>query len=885
MTQAFDLEISKEQNIKEILKIQEILKVTVETTRKIIKCDRVIICSVSKPSRCLVLAESVDSKYASIVGKTIKEPFLGREYSNLYYHNLVLTIDDIYQADKSQSDLEDLEKLEVKSLAIAPISINNKVSCFLAAYQCDRSQSWHSETVNFLREGAKTTGRVIAKIFQANKSQDLNSKQKPAEEQESLNYSITEAKNNEKSQEKAPVREQKNIIEQEQSESLAEVESKITEKRKMSQDFNSRQKPAEEEIIPNSSITEAKNNGNSQENYQVREQKAIVKEERSETLAEIKSKITEEENLWTKYFPEAIQQIRQSLKSEDILKTSVKEVRRVLNCDRVVVYSLNQDNYGTIVAEAVVGGWTKAEGKVIQDPCFEARYFDQYRNGRVRAWNNIYEAGMSKCHVEQLEQLEVKANLVTPIIKDEELFGLLVAHQCSNSRQWEQTEILWVTQIATQIGFALDNARLLADAQRLREQVEDENRWTEYFTDSVQQIRQSLKTEDILKTSVREARRILNCDRVVVYSITPENYGLIAAESVTSDWIRAEGRVIKDPCFESKYLDQYSKGRVRAWSNIYEAGMSSCYVEQLEKLQVKANLVTPITNEGKLFGLLVAHQCSGFRDWQKPEIRWLTQIANQVGLALNNAQMLEQLQQSTQDTLEMVERAVNNVSNIQRTFLSLAVGFDNLNNSCQNFSETINTVKNVSKQIAQQSMGIARVVNRSQIEENTQNSIMDLSETIFSLMQELFEATAKIDPLFANIKTEVEENKAALDSETQKLVSGVREFQTVRQKLDRVVALNHKMSNLIETISEALENKIQSSTFARDSVQELADITERISQQSMDITQSFNQLVVLGLGLEPSYPLEKSSSKRLPSKHIRIGIQQSLTDSNFTDSD
>lgn len=93
------------------------------------------------------------------------------------------------------------------------------------------------------------------------------------------------------------------------------------------------------------------------------------------------------------------------------------------------------------------------------------------------------------------------------------------------------------------------------------------------------------------------------------------------------------------------------------------------------------------------------------------------------------------------------------------------------------------------------------------------------------------------------------------------------------------------MSNLIETISEALENKIQSSTFARDSVQELADITERISQQSMDITQSFNQLVVLGLGLEPSYPLEKSSSKRLPSKHIRIGIQQSLTDSNFTDSD
>ncbi len=87
--------------------------------------------------------------------------------------------------------------------------------------------------------------------------------------------------------------------------------------------------------------------------------------------------------------------------------------------------------------------------------------------------------------------------------------------------------------------------------EHLQQQVKDESKWTEYFTDAIQYIRQSLKTEDILNTSVGEVRRILECDRVVVYSMNSDNHGMIVAESVAPGWTRAKGRVIKDPCFES----------------------------------------------------------------------------------------------------------------------------------------------------------------------------------------------------------------------------------------------------------------------------------------------------------------------------------------------
>jgi methyl-accepting chemotaxis protein PixJ len=1223
MTQALDLKLSNDRNLKKLL------KATVETTRKILKCDRVIVYSADELPKALVVAESVEPKYSSILGKTIKDPFLEGKHLEMYRYGLAVAIDDIYTADIGESDLEDIEKLGIKGLAIAPISVENKLFALLVAHQCSKLQSWHPEAVNFLTRRANTAGFALSNIGNVEKSKDSDFTKQTENSQNNQNSPTMARKENSKGKESLQPPEQKTIIQGYRSHLFADVSqtmsdaldrediltTTVEEVRQLlecdrvvvysvnqdnyglvvaesvaspwtkalgrtiddpcfaarylekysqgrvrawdnvycgdatpcyleqlealevkanlvapiiseghlfglliahqcshtrnwqKQEINwitetatkvglmleytkklaetNRKEPKQladsQTNSPKQGELEAANQGQqtalsvdeskwnqhftdaiqyirqslkkedilkasvkevrrvlncdrvvvysmNQDNYGMivaesvasgwtRAQGRVIKDpcfeakyldmyrngrvrawsniydsgmtrcyieqlEELEVKANLVTPIVNEGKLFgllvahqcsdarqwqqpeirwvtqiatqvgfaldnaqlladakqlqyqlenetklTKYFTDAVRYIRESLHQEDILEVSVEEVRRVLNCDRVVVYSMNQDNYGTIVAESVAPGWTRAQGRVIKDPCFEAKYLDMYRNGRVRAWSNIYESGMTRCYIEQLEELEVKANLVTPIINEGKLFGLLVAHQCSDARQWQQPEIRWVTQIATQVGFALDNAQLLKDAKRLRQQVEDESKWTEYFTDAIQNIRQSLREGDILKTSVREVRRVLNCDRVVVYSMNQDNYGTIVAESVAPGWTRAQGRVIKDPCFEAKYLDMYRNGRVRAWSNIYESGMTRCYIEQLEELEVKANLVTPIINEGKLFGLLVAHQCSDTRQWQQPEIRWVAQIATQVGFALDNAKLLEQLEQSTktsarvsyeqyeqtetlkhqvveilaengdayqtlsqeamrqsettikvlhqiqevadsfsgialnvqqlkfqeqqndlavQSTQESLDRAVNSISNIQRTVQNVAVGFDNISHSCQKLSETVNTIKDLSKQIVQQSMSLTRAVNRNQIqEEDNQNSIIDLSDTIFSLMQELFEATAKIEPLFANIKAEVLEKTIALDSGTQQLISEVGEFQTVRQKLDQVVTLNNKMSNLIENISKSVEHQIQSSTFAKDSVQEVAAIAERISKQSMAITQSFNQLVVL----------------------------------------
>ncbi|UKO96781.1 PAS domain S-box protein [Nostoc sp. UHCC 0870] len=150
--------------------------------------------------------------------------------------------------------------------------------------------------------------------------------------------------------------------------------------------------------------------------------------------------------------------IRQSLKLKEILAVTAKEVRLFLQTDRVVIYQFDSDMSGTVVAESVLSDWTVSLGKQIQDTCFQQGAGVEYLLGKTRAINNIYQADLTDCHVQMLEQFEVKANLVVPILVSNRLWGLLIAHQCTAPRQWQVMELELLEQLAVQIAIAIQQA-------------------------------------------------------------------------------------------------------------------------------------------------------------------------------------------------------------------------------------------------------------------------------------------------------------------------------------------------------------------------------------------------------------------------------------------
>jgi twitching motility protein PilJ len=173
-----------------------------------------------------------------------------------------------------------------------------------------------------------------------------------------------------------------------------------------------------------------------------------------------------------------IGRIRQYSDRDKMFATVTQEVRETLAANRVVVYLFDDSGSGTIVAESVEAGYPVALNAQITDPCFTERYIDKYRKGRVQATEDIYNAGLTDCHLRQLEPFQVKANLIVPILVGEELLGLLVTHQCSGTRIWQEYDINFCRLAAIQLGFALEQADLFDQREAARMETErlSENR-------------------------------------------------------------------------------------------------------------------------------------------------------------------------------------------------------------------------------------------------------------------------------------------------------------------------------------------------------------------------------------------------------------------------
>lgn len=168
---------------------------------------------------------------------------------------------------------------------------------------------------------------------------------------------------------------------------------------------------------------------------------------------------------------EIAQQIRSSLDLETIFHTTVTQTRQFLETDRVILYQFSSHWDGTVVMESVGDEWISLVGKEIPDPCFRTKSAPLYRRGRVSAIADIQKGSLSKCYRTMLEEFEVQANLVVPIVNGETLWGLLIAHHCRSPREWQPTEIELLQQLATQSAIAIHQAELYQQLEQANQEL------------------------------------------------------------------------------------------------------------------------------------------------------------------------------------------------------------------------------------------------------------------------------------------------------------------------------------------------------------------------------------------------------------------------------
>ncbi|HEY9798589.1 MAG TPA: diguanylate cyclase [Leptolyngbyaceae cyanobacterium] len=254
------------------------------------------------------------------------------------------------------------------------------------------------------------------------------------------------------------------------------------------------------------------------------------------------------------------ERIRQSVALEDILNTTVTEVQQFLGCDRVIIYHCDSSKCEAVFVESVDSNWPKLWNKDVYTT-LATPYFLSSDCGGIQAVavEDIYEAQLETTQVQLLADFQVRAVLIVSIVQGEQinqnqtysspnqLWGLLMAHQCSAPRQWQAWEIDFLKQLATSVAIAISQAELyqqLEEANKELQRLASLDGLTQLF--NRRRFDQSLETEWQRLARERSPLSLILCD-IDYFKAYNDTYGHPAGDQCLQRVAKIIKKTVKRP--------------------------------------------------------------------------------------------------------------------------------------------------------------------------------------------------------------------------------------------------------------------------------------------------------------------------------------------------
>ena len=336
----------------------------------------------------------------------------------------------------------------------------------------------------------------------------------------------------------------------------------------------------------------------------------------------------------------------------------------------------------------------------------------------------------------------------------------------------------------------------------------------------ISQSRNSRELQLPFSLFLAEVRNFIKSDRVIFYQLDSQSWGTVVAESVAADFPRTLGVQFDDPCFAKEYIEKYQRGRIQAVSNIYEANLTSCHLQQLEPYEVKASLVLPVVLEysltdqpEKLAGLLIAHQCSGTRIWTQSDIDYLQQTAYQLAIVLRGyiTAREESLQKaSVQKDLNYIS---SQLANVTRGDLTLEANYqtDSSSKLVQSFNNNLHNLRQIVRDIKSPSQQLDRQLALNNKNLATMNDGLHKQSNqlalFFAFVEQTSDSAVEVSSQIEMASNTIDSVVTDLESEKvsfEQAISFVSELETdLRSNQDRVKNLgiaSGKMTKVINSI-------------------------------------------------------------------------------------